>query len=114
MFERMKKRFKFIVAYLMQPSFAKSHDEYQPVKSGMKRAYFIAWVVESAIGLLIFAVLFGTVAMPQFLSVSTSGWGTYAPLLWTLIPLACIAAYLVRIINSAKAGYIGPISGSAF
>lgn len=78
------------------------------------RAYFIAWAVESAIGLLIFSILFGTVAMPQFLAVSTAGWGTYAPLLWALIPLCCIAAYVVRIIQSAKAGYVGPISGSTF
>jgi len=78
------------------------------------RAYFIAWVVESSVGFLIFAILFGTVAMPQFNAVSTAGWGTYAPLLWALLPLMCIAAFLIRVVQSARAGYVGPISGSTF
>jgi hypothetical protein len=84
------------------------------VPAGSKRAYFISFVIESAIGLLIFAIMFGTIAMPQFLAVSTVGWGTYAPLLWAIIPLCCIAAFIVRMINAAKAGWVGPITGSHF
>lgn len=113
MFEHMKKWFKFIVSYLMF-LYSTDHDEDKPVKSGMKRAYFIAWVVESAMGILIFAIIFGTIAMPQFLAVSTAGWGPYAPIVWALIPLSILVAFVVRIVNSAKAGYIGPISGSSF
>jgi hypothetical protein len=79
-----------------------------------KRAYFIAWVVETSIGMLLFAIMFGTIAMPQFLAVSTAGWGIYAPLLWVLIPFLCLAAFVVRVINAAKHGYVGPMSGSPY
>ena len=79
-----------------------------------QRAYFISWIVESAVGLLIFAIMFGTIGMPIFLEVSTEGWGTYPPLLWAVIPLICIAAYIVRMIDSAKHDWAGPISGMRY
>jgi hypothetical protein len=109
MFEKIKNKIRYYLDFL---AYLYSTDIHPPAKEGnTKRAYFIAWVVETAIGSLLFFVLFGTVAMPQFYAVSTSGWTTYSVVLWVLIPLICIGGFIVRVIRSAQSGYVGPITG---
>lgn len=81
------------------------------IKNGPARAYFIAWVTETAIGTLLFALLFGNIAMPQILAVVTSGWDTYSIIIWGVVPLICIAGFIVRVIRSAQSGFVGPVSG---
>lgn len=76
-----------------------------------KRAYVLAWVTETAVGFLLFAIVFGQVAMPMFNDVSTAGWNTYAVVLWVLLPLFAIVSFAIRVVDSAKRGYVGPISG---
>jgi hypothetical protein len=77
-----------------------------------KRAYFLAWAIETALGFLIFVVMFGNVAMPMYNSVSTAGWDPYAILLWGFLAMVALAAFLIRVINAAKAGYQPLIGGS--
>lgn len=75
------------------------------------RAYFIAWVTETAVGTLLFAIMFGQIAMPQLLAVVTSGWDTYSIIIWGVVPMICIAGFIVRVIRSAQSGFVGPVSG---
>ena len=76
------------------------------------RAYdtssLIGWAVESGIGLLLWAVIFGEVVYPQWLLVSTAGWNVYAIVLWGIIPFVALAAFILRMIDTAKAGWQRP------
>jgi hypothetical protein len=65
----------------------------------------IGWAMESALGFFIWAILFGKVVMPQWLAVSVSGWDTYSALLWGFVPLISIAAYIMYVVDNARAGY---------
>lgn len=77
----------------------------RPKRAGVSRAHFMAWAIETALGFLIFVVIFGQVAYPLYLGVSTSGWDTYTVLLWGFLGLVAVAAFLIRVIDSAKRGF---------
>jgi fatty-acid desaturase len=66
------------------------------------RAFILVWAIETALGFLMFAVMFGQVAAPIFMGVSTSGWDQYSILLWGFMMMIVIAAFLIRVIESAK------------
>jgi fatty-acid desaturase len=76
-----------------------------PTRIKSLRARFLAWALETALGFMMFVVVFGTVAAPLFLGVSTAGWDPYAAMLWGFMMMVCIIAFMIRVINSAKAGY---------
>ena len=65
----------------------------------------IGWAMESALGFFIWAILFGKVVMPQWLAIATSGWDAYSALLWGFVPLISIAAYIMYVVDQARAGY---------
>jgi len=110
MFRNLKNKFLYAAAYL---AYLYSTDIKEPeIQDGDTRAYFIAWVIETSLGALFFFVLFGTVAAPQFYAISTSGWNTYAILIWVFLPLICIAGFAIRVIRSAQSGFTGPMTGS--
>jgi hypothetical protein len=81
-------------------------------KTRIKRAHdavgMIDWAVESAVALILWAVLFGNVVYPQWLAVSTSGWNLYAVSIWVLIPFFALAALILRLIDTARAGWQRP------
>ena len=70
------------------------------------RAHFLAWAIETVLGIMFFIILFGQVAYPLYEDVSTSGWDEYTVLLWGFIMFICLAAFTIRVIQSAKAGYV--------
>lgn len=112
MFEELRKKIRYAFRVLVDLYSGNTKNEYElPVTGKTKRAYFIAWVVETSIGTLLFIVLFGTVAMPQFLATPTTGWTLYSVTLWVLIPLICIGGFVTRVIRSAQSGYTGPVTG---
>jgi hypothetical protein len=110
LFEKLKQKIGNALKFLLS-LYSKDIKNEPAIPKGTKRAYFIAWVVETSIGTLMFIVLFGTVAMPQFLATSTTGWTLYSVTLWVLIPLICIGGFVTRVIRSAQSGFIGPITG---
>ena len=68
----------------------------------------IGWTVEAGIALLLWAVIFGQVVYPQWVAVSTSGWNTYAVILWGITPFVALAALILRLVDTAKAGWARP------
>lgn len=69
------------------------------------KARFMAWAIETALGCSIFVIIFGNVFYPIFLGVSTSGWDTYSVLLWGFLGMVALAAFMIRVLESAKQGY---------
>ena len=61
--------------------------------------------METAIGSLIFIIIFGQIVMPQWIAISTSGWGTYTGLLWAIVPLVVLASFIIGVVDAAKGGY---------
>jgi hypothetical protein len=66
------------------------------------RARFLAWAIETALGFTVFVMIFGNVAAPLFLGVSTATWDPYSILLWGFMMMVCIAAFMIRVVESAK------------
>jgi hypothetical protein len=75
------------------------------VKNELK-ARFMAWAIETVLGATLFVIIFGNVFYPIYLGISTSGWDTYSVFLWGFIGLISLAAFAIRVIDSAKRGYV--------
>jgi hypothetical protein len=71
-------------------------------------AWFMSWVFEACFGTFMFAILFGNVVWPQWKAISTAGWDAYSLLLWGFMPFVCLAVFIMRLIDSAKQGYVRP------
>lgn len=69
------------------------------------RANFLLWVLETIIGFMLWVILFGQVAVPLYLGISTTGWDTYTALLWSFLMFIVLAAFVARVFESAKRGY---------
>lgn len=69
------------------------------------RANFLAWALETALGSTVFIIIFGKVFYPIFMSTSTAGWDEYSLLLWGFLGMTALAAFMIRVIDSAKRGY---------
>jgi hypothetical protein len=69
------------------------------------KASFLAWALETAIGCTVFIIIFGNVFYPIYQGVSTGTWDQYSVLLWGFIGLVTLAAFMIRVIDSAKRGY---------
>ena len=79
---------------------------FEKVKEKVKgmKARLIDTVIELGIGVLIDAIIVGKVAIPQLVSVSTSGWDAYSVLVWGVMPLIVVAAMAMAIIYHVKYG----------
>lgn len=81
-------------------------------KARTKRAFdasgLIGWSVEAGIALLLWSVIFGQVVYPQWIAVTTTGWNAYAIILWGITPFVALAALILRLVDTAKAGWARP------
>ena len=66
------------------------------------KAYLVEEVIEMAIGTLLFALFMGNISIPQFYSVSTSGWDANAILIWGIIPTVAFVAYIMLMFYHVK------------
>lgn len=98
------------IVWIMGPIFSsripRPHSTARKMKGATAR--FLMWVMETVFGFLMFAIMFGNVVMPQWLAISTSGWDSYSILLWGFLPMIALAAFTMRVIDSAKMGYVRP------
>jgi len=69
------------------------------------KAHFLAWAIETILGIMFFIILYGQIAYPLYLDVSTTGWDEYSLLMWGFMMFIALAAFVIRVIQSAKAGY---------
>lgn len=67
-------------------------------------AYLVEEIAEMCIAIFLYAILMGNIAIPMWLTVSTAGWGTYAPLLWTIIPTVAIVVFIQAMFYHVKYG----------
>ena len=68
------------------------------------RAHLVEEIAELAIAIFLYAILMGEIAIPMFLSVSTSTWDTYSKLLWVIIPTIAIVAFIQAMFYHVKYG----------
>lgn len=81
--------------------------EKQPIK-----ARLIPLVIDIGVSTLIGAIMIGKVALPTFYAVSTSGFDAYTLVLWGVMPLIAVAAWMTGLYNRAKYAYqMGGIDG---
>lgn len=69
------------------------------------RARLIGTVLDIGISTLLGAIVIGQVALPTFFAVATTGFDAYTLLVWGIIPLVCVAAWLTAMYNRAKYAY---------
>ena len=69
------------------------------------KAKLIGTVLDIGISLLLGAVVIGKVALPTFFAVGTSGFDPYTILVWGIMPLVVVAAWLTATYNRAKYAY---------
>ena len=74
-----------------------------PVRS--LKAPLIGTVLDLGISTLLGAIVIGKVSLPTFYAVSTSGFDTYTVLVWGIVPLVVVAAWLTAAYNRAKYAY---------
>jgi hypothetical protein len=78
----------------------------------MPAAHLVEEVVEIGIAVVMYSIVMGSIAIPQFMTVSTAGWPTYAALLWVLIPTVAIIVFIQAMFYHVKYGvypaYMGP------
>ena len=69
------------------------------------KAFFLAWAIETSLGCTVFVLIFGNVFYPIYKGINTSGWDTYSLLLFGFLGMVALAAFLIRVIESAKQNY---------
>lgn len=69
------------------------------------QANLIATILDIGISVLLGAVIIGKVALPTFFAVSTAGFDAYTILIWGIMPLVIVAAWLTATYNRAKFAY---------
>lgn len=74
------------------------------LKQACPAACLVEEIAEMAIAVFLYAILMGEIAIPMFLTVSTVGWGTYAILLWPIIPTVAIVVFIQAMFYHVKYG----------
>lgn len=69
------------------------------------KARLIGTVLDIGISLLLGAAVIGQVSLPQFYAVATGSFDPYTLLVWGLVPLVAVAAWLTATYNRAKYAY---------
>lgn len=69
------------------------------------KAKLIGTVLDLAISTLLGAILIGNIVLPQFYAVATGSFDTYTVLLWGVVPLVLVAAWVTAMYNRAKYAY---------
>lgn len=69
------------------------------------KANLIGTVMDIGISTLLGAIIIGKVCLPTFFAVSTSGFDAYTLLVWGIIPLVCVVAWMTALYNRAKYAY---------
>jgi hypothetical protein len=69
------------------------------------KAHLIGTVLDIGISTLLGAIVIGKVALPTFYAVSTAGFDAYTVLVFGLIPLVAVAAWMIALYNRAKYAY---------
>lgn len=69
------------------------------------RANLIGTVLDIGISLLLGAIVIGQVSLPAFYAVTTGSFDPYTLLVWGLMPLVGVAAWLTATYNRAKYAY---------
>jgi hypothetical protein len=77
----------------------------ESVRPDSLRAYFLAWAIETALGFMVFVTIFGQVAYPLYVGVNTGDFDQYSLMLWGFLGFVTIAAFLIRVVDTAKEGY---------
>jgi hypothetical protein len=62
----------------------------------------LAWAIETLLGVMFFIILFGQIAYPMYLDITTSGWDSYTVLMWGFVMFIVLAAFLIRVIHTAR------------
>jgi hypothetical protein len=81
-------------------------------KEATLKARLIPLVIDIGVSTLMGAIIIGKVALPTFYAVSTSGFDAYTILLWGVMPLVAVAAWMTGLYNRAKYAYaMGGVGG---
>jgi hypothetical protein len=67
-------------------------------------ARLVEEIAELAIAIFLYAILMGQIAIPMFLTVSTTTWDTYSKLLWVIIPTVAIVVFIQAMFYHVKYG----------
>lgn len=79
--------------------------EKEKPKKKILKAGLIGTVLDIGISVLLGAVVIGKVALPTFFAVATTGFDAYTLLVWGVLPLVVVAAWLTATYNRAKYAY---------
>ena len=77
----------------------------KPVERKTLKAKLIGTVLDLAISTLLGAIIIGKVSLPAFYAVVTTNFDPYTLLIWGIIPLVLVAAWLTAMYNRAKYAY---------
>jgi hypothetical protein len=69
------------------------------------KAKLIGTVIDLAISTLLGAIIIGNVSLPAFYAVTTGSFDTYTLMIWGVIPLVLVAAWVTAMYNRAKYAY---------
>jgi hypothetical protein len=69
------------------------------------KARLIGTVLDIGISLLLGAIVIGKVSLPAFYDIATGDFDIYTVLVWGVIPLIAVAAWLTATYNRAKYAY---------
>ena len=69
------------------------------------KAKLIGTVLDLAISTLLGAVIIGKVSLPAFYGVVTTSFDAYTLLVWGILPLVLVAAWITAMYNRAKYAY---------
>lgn len=69
------------------------------------KARLVGTVIELGISLLLGAVIIGQVSLPVFYGIATGSFDAYTLIVWGIMPLVAVAAWLTAMYNRAKYAY---------
>jgi hypothetical protein len=83
-------------------------------KCEVTKARLIGTILDIGISTLLGAIIIGKVALPTFYDVVTTGFDAYTLLVWGIIPLVAVVAWMTALYNRAKYAYqMGGLGGLA-
>jgi hypothetical protein len=81
-------------------------------KCKVTKARLIGTILDIGISTLLGAIIIGKVALPTFYDVATTGFDAYTLLIWGVMPLVAVVAWMTALYNRAKYAYqMGGIGG---
>lgn len=69
------------------------------------KAKLIGTVLDIGISTLLGAIILGKVSLPAFYAVATGGFDEYTLLVWGILPLVAVVAWMTALYNRAKYAY---------